>query len=293
MSGIDLHTHSTASDGTFSPWELVREAKRKDLEAIAVTDHDTTTGLKEAVQAGHELGIEVIPGCELSLDYSPGYMHLIGLWLPQHPIKLNATLQDLRAKRHTRNKQIIAKLQNLGIDISYEQVKALAGQASVGRPHIARILVQKGVVSSLNSAFADYLGKSAKAYAPKEKLTPAEAIQVLKQEQATIILAHPYSLALNSFDLQKEIKKLKKLGLNGIEVYYPGHTPEQKRIFLQLSSKMDLLPSGGSDFHGSVKPGIALGRGTGGLYVPYELLAALKKRRQDKGLWVTEQTTKN
>lgn len=293
MSGIDLHTHSTASDGTFSPRDLVREAKKNDLQAIALTDHDTTKGLSQAIQAGREFGIEVVPGCELSLEYSPGYMHMIGLWVPEDPVQLNIILQDLRNKRHKRNNQIIAKLQEIGIDIDYEQVRDLAGQASIGRPHIARILVQKKVVSSLNSAFDQYLGKAARAYVPKEKLTPEQAIKVLQQEQATIILAHPYSIDLNSSELQKEISKLKDLGLEGLEVYYPGHTPEQKRTYLQICSKLDLLPGGGSDFHGSVKPGISLGRGTGSLYVPYDLLAAMKKRRKSKGLWVTEKTTKN
>ena len=293
MSGIDLHTHSLASDGTHSPRELVREAKKNDLEAIALTDHDTTRGLKEAIQAGYEYGIEVVPGCELSVEYRYGYMHIIGLWLPENPLKLNETLQDLRTKRHTRNKQIILKLQKLGIDIDYEQVKGLAGEASVGRPHIARLLMQKGVVPSLESAFTVYLGKSARAYAPKEKLRPEEAIQVLQQENANVILAHPFSLDLNYSDLEKEIARLKSFGLDGLEVYYPGHTPEQKRVYLQLASRMDLLPSGGSDFHGTVKPRILLGRGTGILYVPYDLLAAMKKRRKSKGYWITERTTKN
>lgn len=285
MAEIDLHTHSTASDGTYTPFELVRLARNINLKAIALTDHDTTGGLNEALKAAREMNMEVIPGCELSVEF-PGVMHIVGLWLEPDAPKLNRSLLELRNKRNARNEIIIEKLQGQGIAVTYEEVRNLAGDASIGRPHICRILMNKGIVSSVQEAFDKYLGPGGKAYVPKEKFDPEKAISILKDEQATVILAHPFSLNLQQDELRKELYRLKDIGLDGMEVFYPEHTPEQVGYYSSLCAELDLFPSGGSDFHGSVKPHIKLGKGRSKLNLPYSLLQAIKNKRIQQGLKV-------
>ncbi len=285
MKLIDLHTHTTASDGTYSPTELVKMAKETGLSAVAVTDHDTTRGLEESIEAGRKFGIEVIPGCELSVEFKGGQMHIIGLWLPLSPRHLEEELEYLRNKRHQRNRRIIEKLRDLGIEISYGDVfEVVEKGATVGRPHIARTLVNKGIVSSVDEAFKKFIGPQGLAYVPKEKFSPEKAIGILKREGATIILAHPFSLNLSPSHLKKEIERLRGLGLEGMEVYYSEHTQEQTREYLCICREMGLLVSGGSDFHGAVKKGIHLGRGRGNLKIPYDLVEEMKKYRKNKGL---------
>ena len=287
MSDIDLHTHSTASDGTLSPAEVVALAKDSGLAALALTDHDTTEGLPEAIQAGHDLGVEVVPGCELSVEFSGGMMHILGLWLPEYPRHLRAVLQDLRDKRDSRNERMLAQLQAHNVDISLEEVRALSGDGSMGRPHMAQVLVQRGFAADIDDAFTRYIGPEGIAYVPKDKLTPEKAIDALQTEQATVILAHPYSLNLEFQALDREISRLKTLGLDGIEVYYPEHDPEQTRHFEILAERHNLLPSGGSDFHGTVKPDIRLGHGKNNLALTYELLSRIKAARESRGQWIT------
>ena len=284
MPEIDLHSHSTASDGTFTPTDLVRHARDLGLKAIALTDHDTTNGLAEAMEAGKRFGVEVIPGCELSLVFETGFMHLLGLWVPVDAPLLNGVLKDLREKRGTRNLRVIQKLNEQGIDITYKEVLDLAGDATVGRPHFARILMQKGVVSSITEAFALYLGTKGSAYIPKDKLTPEQAFDILKKEQATIVLAHPYSLELSGEAEVQAIQRLARLGMDGLEAYYSLHSPVQTKKYLDLCARFDLLPSSASDFHGTVKPGIELGTGKGNLHGSYALLQAFKNRRIQQGL---------
>lgn len=280
MSEIDLHTHSTASDGTLSPFELVQLAKKQGLKAIALTDHDTIRGLDDALQAGKKFGLEVIPGCELSVEYPGGTMHILGLWVRPDAVQLNAALKSLRDKRNQRNELIIARLRDMGIDITYAEVKEVAGEGSVGRPHLARVLMNKKIVSSIQQAFDEYLGPDGKAYVPKQKLSPEQAISLLKKEQATVFLAHPFSLNLDVPDLKKKLVQLKQLGLDGVEAFYSEHTPEQTAAYLDLCRDLDLLVSGGSDFHGDNKPHIALGKGRGNLDIPYSLLEKIKVRRE-------------
>ncbi len=284
MPDIDLHSHSTASDGTFTPTQLVEHAHHLGLRALALTDHDTTNGLHEAMQAGKKYGVEIIPGCELSVTFAPGFMHILGLWVSPDAPHLNAALQDLRDKRATRNERIIAKLNDLGIAITYEEVLDLAGDATVGRPHFARVLMAKNIVASVQQAFDEYLGATGRAYVPKDKLTPEKAIQTLKEEQATIILAHPYSLDLSGQAEAAEIERLAQLGIDGLEAYYSLHSPEQTQKYLEMCQKFQLLPSIASDFHGTVKPGIELGTGKGNLNGPYALLQAFKDHRSKQGL---------
>ena len=284
MSQIDLHTHSTASDGTYTPFELVRLARNSGLKAIALTDHDTTGGLEAALDAARDMEIELIPGCELSVEYK-GQMHILGLWVKPDAPALNKSLVELRAKRNARNEIMIDKLRKHGIEISLGDVKALAGDAAIGRPHISRVLINKGVTTSVREAFDKYLGPDGKAYVPKEKFNPEKAVSILKDEEATVILAHPFSLKLQEYELRKELIRLKDLGLDGVEVFYPEHTRDQTSVYSSLCRELDLLQSGGSDFHGSVKPYIKLGKGRGKLNLPYSLVQAMKDKRKQLGLW--------
>lgn len=283
MTEIDLHTHSTASDGSFTPAELVAEAVRLHLKALALTDHDTILGLPEARAAGQRLGLELIGGCELSVSCDHGSMHLLGLWIPEEPSVLGPALTRLAELRIARNKAIIHNLNRHGIDLTYAELEEAAGGGSVGRPHIAEMLVRKNVVRSLNEAFHSWLRPGTKGYAPKEKLAPGQAMELLRAERATIVLAHPCTLNLDGNALESLLRNLKDQGLDGVEVHYSMHTQAQTNLYAHLCHKLDLLPSAGSDFHGAYKPNIALGRGKGGLRTSYDLVRRMKERRAALG----------
>ncbi|MBI9111267.1 PHP domain-containing protein [Maridesulfovibrio ferrireducens] len=283
MPGIDLHTHSTASDGTLTPVELVLAAKEEGLVAIALTDHDTIAGLPEAVRAGEKHGVEVIPGCELSVHSDVGVLHIVGLWVDPYSSILQNKFESIRKKRGVRNDEIIKKLQNLGLNITMDEVREKAA-GTVGRPHIASVLLDKNYVKSFDDAFNRYIGKKGKAYISRESLAPEEAINLLKATNATSILAHPALLSTNETVLNEQVKELKRLGLDGIEIYCSSHTTEMIGICKKIARKYNLLASGGSDFHGSVKPEIKLGRGTGKLFIHHSVLDDLKALRQSKGL---------
>jgi hypothetical protein len=284
MPGVDLHTHTTASDGTLEPAELVALAKEQGLEALAVTDHDTVAGLPEAMAKGRELDLEVVPGCELSAKTPEGELHILGLWLPERPQTLIQTMDELMRYRHDRNHIIIGMLQDLGLDVDYAQVQEIAGEGSVGRPHIARLLLDKGYVNSVQDAFDRYLGANGKAYAPKKILSPRDAVTLLKEEQATVILAHPKLLGKSMDEIESLVMEMKPWGLDGLEAYYSEQSPSETRGLLNIAERHELAVSGGSDFHGSVKPKIRLGTGKGNLHIPYSVVEALKARRREQGL---------
>lgn len=286
---IDLHTHSTASDGTDSPRELVRKAAEMGLEAMALTDHDTVQGLDEALEAGREFGVEVIPGCELSAESfeGAGWLHIVGLWIPQDPKPLNDAFEWVIEGRRTRNHEIVEKLRKLGINTTYERIAARAG-GTIGRPHFAQELLSLGVVNNIQHAFNEYLGDKGKAYVPKRKLTPQKALGLLKEIGATAILAHPFILGVTMKRVEEIVRELMDLGLDGIEVHYTEHDDLATRNFAELADKLGLLVSGGSDYHGTVKPRVKLGTGKDNLNIPYEILQAMKDDREKKGLWVTD-----
>lgn len=282
---IDLHAHTTASDGTLSPTELVKLAKDSGLDAIAITDHDTFQGIPEALEAGKKYDIEVIPGTELSLE-SPegaGWIHVVGLWLPDEAPELQKALDWVIEGRANRNHEIVDKLREQGINTTYEAIAARA-EGTVGRPHFAQELLALGVVSSIDEAFKIWLGDNGRAYVPKRKLTPQQALPILNNIGATSILAHPFALGLNYEETEKVVKDLMTLGLDGIEVYYTEHSDADTKAYCEMADRLGLLKSGGSDFHGSVKPKIALGKGKGALRVPTELLEKMKEHRRSKGL---------
>jgi hypothetical protein len=278
MNRIDLHTHSTYSDGSLSPRELVQLAKERKLRAIALTDHDTVAGLEEAVAAGDDLGVEVVPGVEISAQYPPGTMHILGYYLhPAHQNLLEA-LKKLQQARAERNPKIIQRLQALGLDISTNEVLDLsAGQ--VGRPHIAKALVNKGYVSSIDEAFSRYLKKGAVAYVEKFRFPPDEAIDMIRRAGGIAVLAHPFTLGINKPDeLALLVHELAEKGLEGIEVFYPGHTREMVVIYEDVGKRLGLVCTGGSDFHGNFRDHSQLGSTILGKELDYRILQALRER---------------
>jgi len=280
MQLIDLHVHSSASDGSYTPAEVVRRAKAGGLAALALTDHDTIDGLTEAVAAGEKYGVEVLPGVEISARYPGGTMHVLGLLINYHDGQLDERLAVLKRARAERNPQIIAKLAALGIPITMEQVARLSGGGQVGRPHIARALMEAGYVSSIQQAFDLYLHKNGKAYVGKFRFPPAEAIAMIREVKGVPVLAHPFTLGLGSaFALKNALAEMQALGLAGLEVYYSEHTAEQEALYLKLARELGLLVSGGSDYHGENKPEITLGSMHCQKHLTYRLVAALKAWR--------------
>lgn len=275
MDVIDLHTHSKASDGSLQPAELVRHAKNKGLKAIALTDHDTIKGLDEAVAEGKMIGVEVLPGIEISADYSPE-MHILGYFVNGDYSRIAGVLADLREKREERNPKIIRKLNEMGFDISMDEVLKNSGGGVTGRPHIAKVLYEKGYVESMKDAFDRFLSHGRPAYFKKEKLTPEQCINDITSAGGIPVLAHPIYLNKNLEELDLLLDTLKKAGLMGMEAYYVDNSPEQTEMMLSLAEKHKLIVTGGSDFHGSYKPDIEIGVGRGNLEVPYELLEQLK-----------------
>ncbi len=281
MNYIDLHTHSTASDGSYKPAEVVRLAKEAGLVAISLTDHDTIDGLPEALAAGAELGVEVIPGVEISAEFAGGdSMHILGYFLDYADGRLDQRLARLKKARAQRNPKIVAKLNALGIPITYEQVEALSGGGQVGRPHIARVLLEGGYVRTFQEAFDLYLRKGGLAFVPKFRFPPAEALAMIREAKGIPVLAHPFTLGLTGAALKDLVKGLKSQGLAGLEVFYSEHSREQEVQYLALARDLDLLITGGSDFHGLNKPEVSLGRFRSQNRLTYELLASLKAWRE-------------
>ena len=274
---IDLHTHSTASDGTFAPSALVAEACRSGVTHLALTDHDGVGGLEEARAEAHARGMRFIDGLELSADYQPGTMHILGYGFDPVDAALSEKLAKVLKSRTDRNPKICEKLRELGMDVWIEEVQAYAGGDVVGRPHFARLLVDKGYVKSGQEAFDLYLEKGKPAYVGKEKLSPEDCINLIRGAGGVAVLAHPKQLGAAGVDeLESILHRLIGAGLQGIECYYRNHSAEDEELFRGLAEKYGLLQTGGSDFHGQNKPEVKLGMGEGGLKVPevcWDLLA--------------------
>lgn len=277
MSRIDLHLHTTHSDGSLSPTDVLRLAHKAGVTALAITDHDIVTGIPEAIAAGAELGIEIIPGVEISSRIGNSELHILGYCLQWQDPELNRRLAFLRESRHSRNPQIIERLRALGLDVTYEEVRALAGTDAVGRPHIARLLMDKHYVTSAKDAFDRYLAEGRPAYVARELPSPADAIAWIRAAGGVAVLAHPTWAKVSGESLNALLIALKAEGLGGIEVHYSSHTKRQTREYHDLAKRLDLLITGGSDFHGITKPDIEVGTGKGGLKVSEKLLDPLKK----------------
>lgn len=283
MHGIDLHAHTTASDGDHSPTELVAHAADLGLAALAVTDHDTIDGISEAQQAGERYGVEVVAGVELSVETTVGQFHLLGYFIDPLGSTLAERLHQLRENRRRRNEHMIGKLQQLGLQITFDEVRSIAGGEVVARPHFARLLVAKGYVKTTQEAFDRYLADGASGHVPKDKLNANEALGLVHAAGGLAILAHPNNLKRDPEGTEVEIVRLQELGLDGIEARYSRHTPEDTARYLALAERHRLLTTGGSDFHGpTVKPNIHLGHVEGGGPAPYALLEAIKAVREKR-----------
>lgn len=281
---IDLHTHSTASDGSDSPAELVRKAAAQKLCVIALTDHDSLDGLDEAGREAERLGLQFVRGVELAVRDDFGELHVLGLWTPRGASDLDSVMEHLRRERTERNAAILEKLAGLGIDLCMEDVLAMSGGVAAGRPHIARLLVERGHVGSYQGAFDKYLGLRASAYVPRKVPGPAEGIGLLRSVGAVPVLAHPCLYAsMTPERLDAVLAAYKQYGLVALEAYHSAHDAAQVRLCVDMAARHGLLLSGGSDYHGLIKPGVRLGRGRGGLRIPFWVYERLLHFRECGG----------
>lgn len=276
MARIDLHTHTTASDGSLSPTELVQLAKHQGLAALAVTDHDSVAALPEAIAAGEQLGIRVIPGIEISSGYQGIELHILGYSINYEDPRLKPMLARCITSRDDRNPKIIEQLSRLGLTLSYEEVKTYAGTATIGRPHIAQILVQKGYASSVADAFDRYLADDGPAYVPRNLPSAQEVIALIRDIGGVAVLAHPMYAGRRQPSIEQLCGDLQGFGLAGLETLYSSHTVQQTDRFRSIAREHGLLITGGSDFHGDSKPEVLVGAGYGNLNVPLELLETLE-----------------
>jgi 3',5'-nucleoside bisphosphate phosphatase len=285
---IDLHAHTTASDGTLTPGELVALAKRVGLDALAITDHDTFAGYEEALSAAAEAGLDLIRGIELNskLDFTGmsvtrerqhRSVHLLGYWPSEAPApEFYDWLQGERDDRRDRNRRLAEALQDRGIDITLQEVEA-RGRSLAGRTHFARILVEKGYARNHEDAFVNYLGEDSPSYVERQSETTENAIDRIRTSGGVPVIAHPVRLSL-PYEAEREVLlRLKDAGLLGLEVYHSEHPPAMQAYYRQLAEELKLVPTGGSDFHGGPKPEIQLGTGMqGNLRVPREFLEQMK-----------------
>lgn len=292
MSPIDLHTHSTKSDGTFSPKELIRYAQVKGLSAVALTDHDTADGIEEALltadklkreapasSTGDTLPVpEVIPGVELSTEYMGRDIHIVGLFIDwKNPVFISK-LREFADARIYRNQKMCRLLTEGGYPVDYEELQSLFPDTVLTRAHFAQYMLEKGFISSIDEAFRKLIGDDCPFFVPREKISPQDGVCFLLQYGAVPVLAHPLQYKMSDDQLCELLGSLCGFGLMGIEVYYSGYKPADTAYLFRLSEKFGLLPSGGSDFHGSRKKGLDLGTGYGHLYVPDTLLPPLREK---------------
>ncbi|MCZ6739646.1 MAG: PHP domain-containing protein [Actinobacteria bacterium] len=278
---VDLHSHSIASDGSDKPTRLVELALEKGLTALALTDHDTQQGVADArsVAAGTEL--ELIPGTELSLNYDGGGMHLVVLWLEPGLGPLQDRLKSLQGNRHQRNARIVKILTDAGMPIDISEVEEQAGGGSVGKPHIAAVMVSKGYVPDLEAAFDEWLGNNKPAYVSRPLLNPEDGIALARQSGAVPILAHPHTLGISrAAEMADMLNRLREAGLVGLEGTCSSYQRHEREGYTDLARRFGLIPSGGSDYHGTYKPGLELGTGYGDLVVPDSTVDELRSHAE-------------
>jgi len=275
MTRIDLHTHTTASDGSLSPTELVQLAKTQGLSTLAITDHDTVAGLDAGITEGERLGVAIIPGIEISCLYEETELHILGYFIDKEDARLTEALSKYQESREYRNPKIIERLRQLGCDLTYEEVKAFAGTGTVGRPHIAQILLKKGYVKNVAEAFDRYLGDSGPAYISRALPDPQEAIGLIRAIGGIPVLAHPVYISRGKQPFEEVCARLKEWGLLGLESFYSSHSQSQVDRYRSIARNQGLLATGGSDFHGDSKPNIAVGVGYGNLEIPGDLCEKL------------------
>ena len=283
-AGIDLHVHSTASDGTLTPSDILAMAVKLDLKAIAITDHDTLSGSAAALANGIPRSLAFLTGIEISAAPPPGYpsgssVHVLGYGLDLLDAPLNRLLTVLKTSRENRNPQIIERLNTMGMDVTMEELSHVVGDATAGRPHIAQLMIAKGLADSINDAFDRFLGKNKPAYVEKHRVPLKDAIETIKNAGGVSVLAHPYLNDLADLDaFEAFLLTLIDMGLEGIEAVYPEHPEAATAHYCQLALKHNLLITGGTDFHGAITPGIQMGYGDGSFHVPYSLYENLMAR---------------
>ena len=285
---IDLHLHSTNSDGTDTPEELVIRGRQIGLKAMALTDHDTLGGVGEFLAACRKHGMTGIAGVEISVavEEGTGTLHILGYGLdPEHPL-VKESLGRVLDGRAWRNGQILSKLNELGLEVAWDEVQACAGEDVVGRPHLAQALINRGYVSSVQEAFDRYLAKGRPAYVDRYRLYPEEGIRMIREAGGVAVIAHPFTWESDERTLEAGLVALKAMGLAGVEAAYSEYGPERTVTLLRMAKKHGLLTTGGSDYHGLAKPDIALGKGFGALCVPDEYLPPLLQALGEGNPWV-------
>lgn len=256
---LDLHIHTTASDGSLTPTQVVQLARKKGFSLIAVTDHDTMGGVAEALEAGKKYNVDVVPGVEISSGVTLE-VHMLGYGMsPDHPV-MKAMMEDMRAARVERMERIIENLQKMGVPITVEEVEAVAGGA-IGRPHIAQVLIAHGLVPDVRTAFREYIGVGAKAYVERRKMTSEQVIANIRDAGGVPVLAHGGLLRISEVELNQWIDSMAKKGLMGLECYHNAHTPQMERLLRAAAERNGLLVTGGSDFHGASRPDVEMGTG--------------------------------
>ncbi|CAG4933993.1 MULTISPECIES: PHP domain-containing protein [Acidithrix] len=278
---IDLHTHSRVSDGSASPTEVVELAAAAGLRAIALTDHDRFDGLTQAKARAIELGIEFISGVEVSCHYNEGTMHMLVYFVDAHSSPIAETLIEMQMAREDRNLKILELMNKDGINITFEELSAEGGGVGIGKPHFAALLVKKGVVSTLQEAFDHYLAKGNKYYVEKITLSPKDMIALSLRSGGMPVLAHPFTVEEDRDRLADIIQGWVSDGLAGIEAHYGRYNQEQREFLVGLAEKLDIVATGGSDFHGTYKPDLSVGVGKGDLRVPYRALEQLRLRSEN------------
>ena len=279
---IDLHIHTHTSDGSMTPVELVNHAKQSGLEAIAITDHDGIASVKAALDEGARIGLEVVPGIELSAQ-SETELHIVGLYIDIENAALNQALEYILTERHERNLAYVAKLAELGIPVTLEEARAEAGPGLLARAHFAKAMVAKGYVSSVKEAFDTWLGSGRPAYSSqKQAISAKEAIDIIKNAGGVAVAAHLHLMRKEDSVLYEYLRELKSYGLDAIEGWYTDYTPEMETTYRKMASDLGLGLSGGTDFHGAMKPHIAIGRGMGNLDIPYSVLEDIRRIRDSR-----------
>jgi 3',5'-nucleoside bisphosphate phosphatase len=259
VAGIDLHAHSNRSDGTFTPDEVVRLAAERELDVVALTDHDTVDGLDEAAAAGLASGVEVVPGVELSAEYLGTSVHVLCYWCDADDPGLRGELRRLRDSRFRRGELMVEKLQGLGLPISFERVRAIAGGANIVRPHVAQAMVEAGIVRTEREAFDRYIADGGPASVPKHALDPVDAVALIRSSGGVCVLAHPGMWGDQTSVPDELIERMAAAGMAGLEVEHCDHTPEQRAYYAALAERLGLLPTGGSDCHGARYDPVRLG----------------------------------
>ncbi|MFC1497180.1 PHP domain-containing protein [Verrucomicrobiota bacterium] len=276
---IDLHVHSMFSDGSFTPEELVDKALDCGLTAMALTDHDSTAGIDRFLEACENKRLEGIPGVEISADAPQGTLHMLGYFLDHKNREFEKILQHIRGGREERNIKILNRLNELGLELTWEEVTSFAGDEVVGRPHFAQALVARKHVRGKKEAFDLYLARGKPAYEDRFRLQADDSIAAIVNAGGVAVLAHPFTLELEGDALLEYVGELADMGLQGIEGYYPEYSNKQCEEYLELAKRLDLAVTGGTDFHGAINPNIKLGTGFGSLRVPDDLVEELRNRQ--------------